>query len=120
MRQEIYEDPFAASDWDLSQSSRCFVHLVNSLVWRQITGENPPGTPFTAKEYERRGLPWFEYYSETKVLGGSSVLNKLKSVATLGKEKGDMPLPENESLKPSHIVSLRQGLKKDQVREADF
>ena len=59
-------------------------------------------------------------YSEARTLGGSSVLNKLKSVATLGKEKGDVPLPENRSIKPSQIVALRQGLKKDQVREADF
>jgi hypothetical protein len=34
MRQEIFEDPHDFSDWDLSLSSRCFVHLCNSLVWR--------------------------------------------------------------------------------------
>ena len=64
--------------------------------------------------------PPLRLYSEARTLGGSSVLNKLKSVATLGKEKGDVPLPENRSIKPSQIVALRQGLKKDQVREADF
>ncbi len=61
MRQEIYEDPFKLSDWDMDQKSRCFVHLANSLVWRAITGNAPPTVPFTAKEYNDHGLPWFDY-----------------------------------------------------------
>ena len=44
----------------------------------------------------------------------------LKSVAKMGKKKGDVPLPENESVTPEHIVKLRGGLKKDQVREGSF
>ena len=64
MRQEIYDDPFTAADWDLSASSRCFVHIANSLVWRQITGAAPPTVPPTAEEYTRAGFPWFEWYGE--------------------------------------------------------
>ena len=53
MRQEIFKDRHDFSDWDLSMTSRCFVHLCNSLVWRQVTGSNPPHPPFTAKEYAK-------------------------------------------------------------------
>ncbi len=120
MRQEITEDPYDLSDWDLTAGSRCFVHLANSMVWRAITGDDPPTTPPTAAEYSRAGLPWFDYYSDGKALQGSSKLAKLKSVLTLGKEKGDVPLPENESLSPDHVVQLRKGLKKGQVREGRF
>ena len=64
MRQEIYKDPFKIRDWEMDIKSRCFVHLTNSMVWRAITGDAPPTVPFTAKEYTRHGLPWFDYYSD--------------------------------------------------------
>ena len=43
-----------------------------------------------------------------------------KSVATLGKEKGDVPLPENESTSTENIIKLRKGLRPGQVREGKF
>jgi hypothetical protein len=121
MRQEIYDDPFGITDWDQKVTSRCFVHIANSLIWRQITGDDPPTVPPTAKEYNQAGLPWFEYYNEIAVsVDGSKKLSKLKNVAKMGKEKGDVPLPENKSLNPKNIVKLHEGLKKDQVREGIF
>jgi hypothetical protein len=121
MRQEIYKDPFKLSDWDMDQKSRCFIHLTNSMVWRAITGDAPPTVPFTAEEYTRHGLPWFDYYSDNSTaLKGSGKLNGLKSVVEMGKEKGDNPLPENESVDPDNIVKLRKGLKRGQVREGAF
>lgn len=118
MRQQIYEDPFALGDWDMEHTSRCFVHIANSLIWRSITHEDPPSTPFTAREYTKAGLPWFDYYSDAAVLEGSSKLGGIKSVAEMGKEKGDVPLPENETVTPEQIIELRKQLKKNQVREA--
>ena len=41
-------------------------------------------------------------------------------MATLGAEKGDVPLAENEPVSPENVVKLRAGLKKDQVREGSF
>ncbi len=121
MRQEIYDDPYRLDEWDTRHASRCFVHLSNALVWRAITGENPPTTPPTSREYTRAGLPWFEYYAaDLAALGGSGILAKLKSVVTLGKEKGDVPLPENEPVSPTNIVQLRSGLSPEQVREGSF
>jgi hypothetical protein len=121
MRQEIYDDPFGLDVWDTSHSSRCFVHIANSLAWRAITGVHPPTTPPTAEEYTRRGLPWFEYYGgDAEVLTGSRKLGGLTSVAQMGKKKGDVPLPENESVDPQHVVHLREGLTKGQVREGRF
>jgi len=118
MRQEIYEDPFDFEDWRRDVTSRCSVHIANSLVWGAITGENPPTTPLTAAEYSEAGLPWFEYYdADAKALAGAGALKGLKTVAERGKEKGDMPLPENAPAVPRRVVRLRRGLKRHQVRE---
>lgn len=121
MRQETYEDPYRLEEWDTDTRSRCFVHLADSMTWRAITGRAPPTVPFTAKEYTRAGLPWFEYYAEgAKAVEGSSILGKLRSIARVGEEKGQVPLPENESVTPERIVELRRGLARDQVREGEF
>lgn len=121
MRQEVYDDPYGINEWDTAQRGRCFVHLCNSLVWRSITGVEPPTTPPTAAEYSRAGLPWFDYYADgTAAVKGSAVLNKLKSVFTLGTDKGSNPLPENESVETPTVVELRAGLGKNEVRSGDF
>jgi hypothetical protein len=121
MRQKIYDDRYDFEDWDLIRSSRCFVHIANSLVWRAITGQAPPTVPPTAKEYTDAGLPWFDLYDEhARALEGGHALGGLKSVRQLGEEKGGVPLPENVSVDPQHVNKLRHGLKKDQVREGVF
>ncbi len=120
MEQEIYDDSYGFDDWDLRHSSRCFVHLTNSMVWRAITGGDPPTVPPTSSEYSKAGLPWFDYYSDSKAVEGSEKLATVKSVAELGKEKGDVPLPENQSVKVEHVIKLRKGLKEGQVREGRF
>jgi hypothetical protein len=121
MRQEIYEDQFDLDDWDLDERGRCFVHIANSMVWRSVTGTNPPSPPPTSKEYTQAGLPWFDYYSDSlKAVDGSDVLAKLDSVAAKGAKKGDVPLPENETVDAEFVIKLRAGLKRGQVREGAF
>lgn len=116
MKQQIYRDHFRPDDWCTDHSSRCFVHICNSMAWKQVTGEPPPTVPPTAKEYTKAGLPWFDYYSENeKALAGSSILEKLKSVVQMGGNKG--ALPENASVDPTNLVQLRKGLRPGQVRE---
>ena len=120
MKQEIYDDQFEFSDWARDTSSRCFVHLANSLMWRAFTGAEPPHVPPTAREYEQAGYPWFDYYDDSaSVSAGSATLNALKSVATLGKEKGQKPLPENASVNPQHVQKLKKK-SPDEVRDGDF
>ena len=121
MRQEIYDDPFELSEWETVSSNRCFVHLANSLIWREITGKEPPRTPATSAAYTKAGLPWFDYYDDKLVaVEGSETLSKVKSIAELAEEKGDNPLPENETVDPKNVVALRAGLKKGEVRDGCF
>ena len=121
MRQSIVDDPYGMDDWDLAHSARCFVHIANSLMWRAITGERPPTVPRTAAEYTRAGLPWFDYYdADAAELEGSDRLAELSSVTEVAAEKGDVALPENESVTPRIVLHLRRGMKPEQVREGRF
>ena len=118
MRQEIFEDPHDFSDWDLSVSSRCFVQLCNSLVWRQVTETNPPHPPFTAKEYAKARIPWFDYYrDDLSALSGSTVLDKVKSIFALGQLKGEKPLPDTSSMEPELLVQYGNARRPGEVRE---
>lgn len=120
MKQKIYEDPFDLDDWDTEQSSRCFVHIANSEVWREIAGQNPPTKPPSAREYTKAGLPWFDYYDEQSTpLPGSPILSELESVDEKKRRRRD-PIDDAASCEPTRIVRLRAGLSKHQVREGSF
>jgi hypothetical protein len=107
MRQEIYDALYGLDDWDQEYGQRCFVHIANSCAWKAITAEMPPHVPLSAKKYTQAALPWFEYYGETaRALEGSATLKGLKSVAEMGKEKGETPLPENDTLTPKNVIPL--------------
>ena len=117
MKQEIYDDPYDFSVWDLEQSSRCFIHIANSITWRAITGEAPPTIPPTARQYNEAGLPWFEYYAPgNEAVQGSKILQGLKSVAGMSKELKETVLPENETAVVSDEQTLKLGVP-DQVPE---
>ena len=117
MKQDIYDDRYGLDAWDQRHASRCFVTIANSEVWTAVTGERPPTEPPTAKEYTDMGLPWFDYYGgDAKAIEGAEKFAKLVSVATMGKEKGETPLPENETVDVERIIALRRK-GSDQVRE---
>ena len=89
--------------------------------------KEPPAQPPSAKQYTDAGLPWFDYYGQDAVdyhgqdaeaVSGSSKLAKLKSVLEMGRQKGESPLPENESVTPQKVVNL--GTKRTIVREGQF
>ncbi len=80
----------------------------------------PTATPPTAADYTKAGLPWFDYYGgDAKALEETSVLANLKSVMKLGGQKGQTPLPENESVDVERIIALRKKGSQE-VREAAF
>jgi hypothetical protein len=117
MRQEIYDDPYGLDAWDQRYSSRCFATIANSEAWTAITGEQPPTTPPTAKDYTQRGLPWFDYYGgDVDAVEGAGKLAKLYSVASKGRLKGLLNLFKNESVDVEQTIVIRRNEKK-QVRE---
>jgi hypothetical protein len=118
IRQEIYQDPNDFEDWDTGNTRRCFIHLCNSLVWRQITGSNPPHPPLTSREYAESGIPWFDYYRDDRsALNGSKALAAVKSVATVSQEKGKTLTSNHETIEPQTIIQYGNTRRPDEVRE---
>ena len=116
MRQEIYEDDYGFDAWDTSVRSRCFVHILNSLQYFEVTEKRPPHRPPTAAEYTEADLPWFDYYAaDQKALQGAKELAGLDSVATKLKKMGK-GLTGNEPVVTKVVKKLR-GVR---VREGQF
>ena len=89
MRQEIYPDAHGFNTWDPTRQLRVFVHIANSMAWREITGEEPPPTPVSAKTYRDHGFPWFELYDEDKGdVPAAPKLAKVRKLSEIDKDKG--------------------------------
>ena len=118
MRQKIYPDPHGIDTWDPENHKRIYVHIVNSMMYREITGNEPPPTPVTAKTYAQYGLPWFDLYDDKLGnLSAPDALKKVKTVKEKDEEKGftsqqdDEPVevPEDKVIK--YKVDPDEGLK---------
>ncbi len=110
MRQKIYEDEYGFDAWDMSKSSRCFVHILNSAQWTIATGKPVPGQQPSAADYTESGLPWFEYYDDKLgALGGAKKLAGMDSVAAKCVKSGGKPLVDNDAVNPKKIVQLGAG-----------
>jgi hypothetical protein len=116
MKQEIYPDEYGVDTWDTNASGRVFVHIANSMLWRDITGEEPPSTPISARLYTEYGFPWFDLYDEGR--GGipaSDVLGGVKTVKEVDDEKGfgsqqddwtvDVPEDQVKTIKDESLVN---------------
>lgn len=106
IKQEIYEDEYGYEVWDKNISNRCFINIANSEQWTQITNTLPPNNPMTAEDYSAQGLPWFDYYSDNKVLKNEGLLSKLKGVASLWLDKKGTTLPNNHSIKEIKVKPI--------------
>ena len=89
MSQKIYPDKYGVDFWDVGNFGRVYIHIVNSLEFRDITGLEAPPTPISAKTYTQSGLPWFNLYDEQKGdLGTSPILSKVKPIKDKDQEHG--------------------------------
>jgi hypothetical protein len=111
MEQKIYPDAFGIDTWDQSVRRRVFVHIVNSELWREITGEEPPKSPVTAKSYAAAGLPWFALYDEhAATIDPVSTLAQVKSVKQIDESKSTLPLQDDDPVHPGFVKKLWQKL----------
>lgn len=99
MQQAIYPDPYGADIWDTKRAGRVYVHIVNSELWQQITGEPAPPSPVTAATYAQHGMPWYDLYDEhLGDVDASKTLSKVKSVKEIDDDKGYGPQQDDSTV----------------------
>ena len=107
MKQAIYPDPHGLGTWDPENYGRVYVHIVNSMMYREITGEEPPPTPVTARSYADHGLPWFSLYDEHKGdLAPADALKRVKPIKELDALKGFGPQQDDGAVGVKAVVKL--------------
>lgn len=89
IRQEIVEDTYGADSWDENKCGSIVIHLVNSEVFKLITGRDAPSTPITAEKYAEYKIPWFDDYDEAApALLPAKALQHVKSIAAIEAIRG--------------------------------
>ncbi len=116
IRQEIDEDSYGVEVWDLDHPARCFVHLARAEQWQALTGRPAPTAPPTAEQYQRAGIPWFDYAAAGPAVPGSDVLAGIRSVGEVAAGHG-LDLPDNDTVPVDRVVRL--GRPRDAVSEWD-
>jgi hypothetical protein len=90
IKQQILEDEYGIHSWDEDARIALNVHIVNSAVFSDITGQPPPPSPVTAKAYMQMGVPWFRHYEESRRgVSAPKVFKKLLSVFQIDKARGN-------------------------------
>jgi len=122
MKQKIYADPHGVDTWDESNYNRVYVHIVNSMMYREITGLPPPATPVTAETYAQHNLPWFDVYDETMLdIAPSPELSQVKSIKEMDAEKGFTAQQDDDSVDLSQSDKIQYFIDNpDRVSDGDW
>lgn len=122
MKQKIYPDPHGIDTWDAGNYGRVFVHIVNSMMYRQITGKEPPPTPVTAQQYTNNGLPWFDLYDEHMGdIAAPETLQNVQSIKDMDEEKGFGSQQDDSSVNvPDDQITKYNIQSDDEIKDGDW
>ena len=118
LTQKIYPDRYGIDTWDVQNTGRVFVHIVNSAMYREITGEEPPATPVTARQYASCGLPWYALYDEGKGdIAPPEELAGVKGVKGMDQQLGFGPQQDDGSVAVADGQIVKLPYQKDVVKD---
>jgi hypothetical protein len=80
IKQSIVKDKYGEF-WLSGRTTVFNTQILNSVVYKAVTGEAPPTKPIDAKTYKAHGFPFFQLYEELSGISGN--FSKVKSVAEL-------------------------------------
>lgn len=106
IKQCILEDEYSAASWDSAHTITFNVQILNSEVFRQVAGMDPPETPVDAKTYSGLGLPFYKIYNEHPLSRAILVTFSLSSRRKT--PKAQMQAREIDLLTMSHLTRIRQ------------
>jgi hypothetical protein len=91
------------------------------MMYREITGKEPPNTPVTAQTYSEYNLPWFDLYDEQKgSVAPSTILSQVKSVKEMDKNQGFAPQQDDTSVDIPQAQIKKLNLDPDGVRDGNW
>jgi hypothetical protein len=100
IKQKVYEDEYGVETWDENHYGRIFVHIVNSQMFKQITGFEPPTKPIDLATYYKYKIPFFMVYDEP--------LNDVKTPEKLFE------------IKPIELLKKMKETKANEVEDGDW
>ncbi|KAI1080968.1 hypothetical protein F5B20DRAFT_588932 [Whalleya microplaca] len=86
IKQMIRADTEDTTNWFKDAKMTIPVQVLNSAVFRYVTGENPPPCLFNASTYVMAGLPFFGMYDEPSGISGD--FDAVKSVNVIEQKRG--------------------------------
>ncbi len=90
IRQKIYPDPYGVDTWDPEKFADVHLFLVDPEQFREITGQDPPASPISAKTYADLGLPFFELQDHNRAaIGRSRELGKVSTLSERDRLRGE-------------------------------
>jgi len=117
IQQEIYADDHGIDAWSFEHAIRVCIHTCNAMMWRKVTGENPPHPPLTAAEYTRHHIPWFDFYrDDLEALPETKNLASIKSVAQVSAAKGLSSWGDEDEIDPSLVVQYGNARRPEEIR----
>jgi len=121
MKQKIYPDPHGIETWDETNFGRVYVHIVNSMMFRDITGEEAPPTPVSASTYTQYGYPWFDLYDEhVGDIKAPEKLKRIQSIKEIDKQKGFSPQQDDSSVEIPEHQTIHYKLKTNKVKDGEW
>jgi len=121
IEQKIYEDEYGIETWDENHYGRAYIHIVNSLMFKQITGLEPPSTPIDIETYQKYEIPWFEVYDEPLIdVKTPEKLYEVKPVNLIDKIKGVFKKDDFVSLNISEKNIKKIKISSDKVKDGDW
>jgi hypothetical protein len=119
IRQQIFQDTYGVESWDFNRRRPLKIHMVNSMAYKSITGQDPPPSPVTAEQYQKASIPWFSQYDETAPsVKGAGTLNKILGIGVIDKRRGmtDSPPISSIHINPDVIRKIKTPDLKDAIQ----
>ena len=89
IKQRIQKDDNPATIWERDRTVCFNVSVLNSDMFRQVTGKPPPSTPVSAKTYRDRNLPFYEICRENPTSKDDfDDIESVKQLDTITNENG--------------------------------
>ena len=117
IRQQIFQDTYGVESWDFNRRRPLKIHMVNSMAYKSITGQDPPPSPVTAEQYRKAAIPWFSQYDETTPsVKSAGAFNRIIGVGAIDKRRGVTNSPPISSIHINSDVIRR--IKTPDLKEA--